>query len=111
MPSISISTTSPAFKAVVVPGVPVKITSPGSRVIACETKLTTVCHWENEIGSGLLLNDFAVDAGFQLCIGVVKISRNDGTDGTKGIGCFGAPPLQVVALPCTCADIVAAGYA
>ena len=42
MPSISISTTSPAFNAVVVPGVPVKIASPGSRVIACEMKLTIV---------------------------------------------------------------------
>ncbi len=39
-PSISTSTTSPDFKAVVVPGVPVNTASPGSKVIACEMKLT-----------------------------------------------------------------------
>lgn len=40
MPSISTLTTSPAFKVVVVPGVPVKIRFLDSSVITCEIKLT-----------------------------------------------------------------------
>src|SRR5436190_21787389 len=69
---------------------------------------------EDQVGSELLLHDFAIEAGLEEQIGVIEARDDNRAERSEGIAALGAPPLQVLAgamLPVSFADVVAAGDA
>src|SRR4029450_1907172 len=115
-PSTSTSTRSPGSSGPTPAGVPVRSTSPGSRVITRLTKASrsaTPCSsweargvWEGrqggaaglELGGAALLAGLAVDQGGDGQVARVQVGLDPGAEGAEGVEALGPRPLPVGAL-------------
>ena len=112
MPSMVIETVSPSSMGPTPAGVPVRMRSPGSKVITAEIHSTIGADVVNHQRGTAVLLDFAVDVGAQFQIGRVERSVTiHGPDRAKGVMSLGPGPLAVGFLLIAGRHVVADGVA
>ncbi len=112
MPSTLISTTSPGRMGPMPEGVPVAMTSPGSRVMIREMKETRVGTAKDQVTGVAVLPALAVQVAFHReVIRVGNLGFNPGPQGREGVEALGAGELAVLFLQIPGGDVVDAGVA
>ena len=93
MPSITMLTVLPGFIEPTPTDVPQAITSPGSRVMSCETRLTSIEGAKMMSDNGIVLPLLSVENGLDDEPRRVEARRDHRAEHAEGVEALGARPL------------------